>query len=76
MKNKLTNLNNYLFAQIERLSNEDMDLDGLSKEINRARAIQCIASAIIDNARLAFEAHKAIHIDKVKRLPEMMGVIE
>ena len=76
MGNKLIDLNNMLFAQIERFSAEDMTTEKLTNEINRSRAIQLVAGTIIENARLAFDAHKAIHVDKVGNLPAMIGVLE
>lgn len=61
MKNKLTDLNNHLFAELERLSDEDLqgeDLQGeeLTAEINRAKAITGVASQIIANGTLALKA--------------------
>ena len=36
MKNKLVDLNNHLFAEMERLSDEDLQGDELTAEIDRA----------------------------------------
>ncbi len=44
MKNTLTDLNNHLFAQLERLGDEDLDGEKLQQEINRAKAISDIAT--------------------------------
>lgn len=46
MKNKLSDLNNVLFAQLERLSAEDLKGDALTEEIGRAKSITNIAQQI------------------------------
>lgn len=73
MKNKLIDLNNHLFAQLERLSDESTVGEKLSEEIDRSRAVGGVARNIIDNARLALDAQKALG-DTVRALPPMLGV--
>jgi len=58
MKNKLSDLNDHLFEQLERLNDEDLTSDKLSEELNRAKAITDVAEKIIDNGSLLL---KAIH---------------
>lgn len=58
MKNKMTDLNDHLFAQLERLGDEDLDAEQLQKEIGRAKAMTDVAGKIIDNAKLALDATK------------------
>ncbi|WP_077621538.1 hypothetical protein [Sediminibacillus massiliensis] len=58
MKNTLGDLNNHLFAQLERLSDEDIDGEKLNEEINRAKAVTSVASKIIENGTLVLEAQK------------------
>jgi hypothetical protein len=56
MKNKLSDLNNHLFAQLERLSDEDLDQDELEKEIKRTEAIVDVSDKIVRNADLQLKA--------------------
>lgn len=73
MKNKLIDLNNHLFAQLERLSEEDLAGDKLLQEIDRSKAITCIANSIIGNAKLALDAQKALGERLIKNAPIMIG---
>lgn len=61
MKNTLTDLNNHLFAQLERLGNEDLTADGLKFESERTKCISSIARETIANMRLGLEAQLSIH---------------
>ena len=60
MKNKLEDLNNHLFAQMERLSDEEISLEDLTKELNRSKAIVSVSSQIIQNGNLALQAQKFV----------------
>lgn len=51
MKNTLTDLNNYLFEALERINDDDLDEEGLDKEIKRAEATTKVATTIINNAK-------------------------
>lgn len=57
MKNKLSDLNDHLFAQMERLGNEDLKGDDLKKELARTKELSKIASEVIKNARLVLDAN-------------------
>ena len=59
MKNTLIDLNNYLFAQLERLNEEELEGEKLDTEVIRTKAIVSVASAIVGNAHLALQAIKA-----------------
>ena len=61
MKNTLTDLNNHLFAQLERLGNEELNSDELKTEISRSKAISAISQNVIANARLVLDAQNAIY---------------
>lgn len=58
MKNTLGDLNNHLFAQLERLSDEDLKGEKLDEEIKRARSVNQVASQIIKNGALVLQAEK------------------
>lgn len=77
MKNKLIDLNNHLFAQMERLSDDDLMGEGLRTEIERSRAITFVAKEIISNARLALDGAKAKSDGLLRgELPKMIGMEE
>ncbi|WNO29682.1 hypothetical protein [Bacillus phage SDFMU_Pfc] len=58
MKNTLGDLNNHLFAQLERLSEEDLVGNKLTEEIERAKAVTSVANQIISNGSLVLQAQK------------------
>ncbi|MBU0969194.1 MAG: hypothetical protein KKC20_01040 [Proteobacteria bacterium] len=74
MKNKLIDLNNHLFEQLERLNDDDLKGDDLAQEIKRAQAMSNCAAQIVNNAALALKAHQAINEGMVNTAPEMLGV--
>lgn len=53
---KLTDLNEYLFAQIKRLNDDDLvDKEQIDAEIQKSQAITNIATTIIKNGELALK---------------------
>lgn len=76
MKNKLMDLNNHLFEQLERLNDEDLSGEKLDIEIKRAEAMHKVAGQIISNAGLALKAHSLINDGLIKSAPEMIGMKE
>lgn len=56
MKNSLNDLNNHLFAALERLNDEDLDEAKLKVEVERAQAVIGIGEAIIHNADTQLKA--------------------
>ena len=74
MKNTLGDLNNHLFAQLERLGDEEMTGEKLQEEITRAKAINSVAAQIIANGSLVLDAKKLMD-DKINiddKLPKML----
>ena len=63
-RNTLGDLNNHLFAQLERLGEEDLEGDKLLQEIARSKAISEIAKNVIENANVVLQAQK--HRDEFK----------
>lgn len=57
-KNKLTDLNDHLFTQMERLSNEALSDEDIDKEVKRAGALVSVADKITNNADLQLKAAK------------------
>ena len=60
MKNKLSDLNDHLFAQLERLSEETLTPEQISNETKRGKAIVGIADQIIKNAALQVQVAKLV----------------
>ncbi|MBN9235132.1 MULTISPECIES: hypothetical protein [Phyllobacteriaceae] len=76
MKNRITDLNDHLFAQMERLSQEGLTSDELEAEVQRTEAMVQIADKIVDNARLGIAAATLVanHGDRFRKdLPMLSG---
>lgn len=58
MKNKLTDLNDHLFAQLERLSEEGLTPEQIDTESKRSAAMVSVAESIIRNAALQINSAK------------------
>ncbi len=79
MKNTLGDLNNYLFAQLDAITNEELEGEKLEEEIKRTEAVAKISDQIIKNGELQYKAMK--HMDEYgyerkKNVPEMLEVRE
>lgn len=73
-QNKLTDLNNHLFMQLERLNEEEISPDQLKIEIERAKALKSIAGGIIENANLILSAQKFLaEQDADIKLPKLLN---
>jgi hypothetical protein len=58
-KNRLSDLNDHLFMQIERLNDEDLQGEALDTEIRRCHAVCAAASQVVAAGRLVLDASKA-----------------
>lgn len=79
MKNKLGDLNNHLFAQLERLSDETLSAEQVEQEVKRTEAIVSVSDQIVGNAELQLKAAKlfAEHGQAVlPHLPQIGGKAE
>lgn len=78
MKNTLSDLNNYLFEQLERLNDDELTEEELEKEIKRSETVTKVAKTIIDNGQLALQTKK--HLDEygqgAKCEIPLLGIIE
>lgn len=73
-KNTLVDLNNHLFAQLERLNDEEIKGDELQEELQRAKVISDVARSIVKNGNLILQVHKFKDesLDLNNQLPEML----
>ncbi len=62
MKNTLSDLNDHLFEQLERLNDDDLTDEQLDRELKRAEGMTRIASQIIANGELAYKT--MVHMDE------------
>lgn len=56
MKNKMTDLNDHLFAQLECLGDEELSAEQIDTEAKRAEAIVGVAEQVIRNVDLQLKA--------------------
>ena len=72
-RNKLIDLNNHLFEQLERINDENLKGEELNEEINRTMAVTKIAGKIIENANLGLKEEKFKSEYGINtQLPEML----
>jgi len=79
MKNKMTDLTNHLFAQLERLGDEDLTPEQIATECERSKAIVSVADQLATNGDLQLKAAKlfAEHGEKLlPMLPQIGGKAE
>ncbi|MBS1776014.1 MAG: hypothetical protein JSS64_07010 [Bacteroidetes bacterium] len=59
MKNKIQDLRDHLFAQLERLNDEELTPEQMQTEIQRANAVSGIAQQIVMSAKVEVDFIKA-----------------
>lgn len=59
-KNRLCDLNDHLFAQIERLADEDLTPEEIHSECRRAAAMAAVADQIIRGAAVQLQTAKLV----------------
>lgn len=60
MNNKLIDLNNHLFEQMERLNDDSLKGENLKTEIERAKAMAEIGAQIVQSAKVTVDAMKLV----------------
>ena len=73
-KNKLSDLNNHLFAQLERLGDEDKSGDDLKLEVERSKAMANVAKEIVATGKLALDAEKLMSAGEIQKRPAMLAI--
>lgn len=73
-QNKIADLNNHLFAQLERLNDETIKPENMELEIKKAEAVSKVASQIISANKLVLDAAKIVGNGVATSLPETFGV--
>lgn len=73
-QNKIADLNNHLFAQLERLNDETIKPEKMELEIKKAHAMGKVASQIIQSNKLVLDAAKLIGNGLVSSLPDQFEI--
>ena len=75
MKNTLGDLNNHLFAELERLSDKSLTGENLVEEIERAKAITSVSNQVISNGKLVLDVMRIKDVylgGDTKKIPAML----
>lgn len=75
MKNKLTDLNNHLFAQLERLGDESLCAEKLASEVTRSKAVTDVAKEVIAAGKLQLDAQKALGENMITHAPPVLELV-
>lgn len=64
MKNKISDLRNHLFAQLERLGDETLTPEELEHELKRSEGIRDISSQLTETAKVEVQFVRAVQATK------------
>jgi hypothetical protein len=73
-KNRLSDLNDHLFAQIERLSQEDLTAEQIDTEVKRGSGIVAAADQILRHTTLQVQAAKIMSDHGLDPTPHLTHV--
>jgi len=75
-RNKITDLNDHLFAQLERLNDETMKADKMEIEFQKAKAISGVAAQIIKSNKLVIDAMRLVSSGSIgpNDMPDNFGL--
>lgn len=76
MKNKIDDVRDHLFAQLERLGDESLEGDALRNEIQRAKAVREVADSIIGSAKAETDRMRLVHDTGIKSGTALMQSVE
>lgn len=71
-RNNINELKDMLFAQLERLGNEDLEGEALQQEIARSQAVSNVAGQIISCGALMLKAGAAAASGGIRNMPKML----
>jgi hypothetical protein len=77
VKNRLVDLNDHLFAQLERLNDEELSEEELEKEIKRSKHVVAVSKSIIANANTMKDAAKIMleyGRDSQNKMPSILQI--
>lgn len=76
VKNKLSDLNDHLFAQLERLGEENLSPEKLEIEVQRTNSIVSVSEQVINNAQLALSAAELVAKHGIGKWENMLPLID
>lgn len=68
----MQDLNNHLFAQLERLNQEDLTPEQTALEVDKSKAISLVAKQLANNAKIELEARQLKFDGQIQELPNML----
>jgi hypothetical protein len=76
MKNKFTDLQNHMFAALERLNSEDLEPEKLDGEIKRAEAVANVGKVIVDGYKTQVLALKELNKSGIIKESELSDSVK